>query len=112
MTQSAEVTAKDLSSSTATLTVNDLAPVNLPICKATLGPDVIDVTQLAKVNRFTYDPGFLSTASCSSKITFIDGDKGILLYRGYSIDQLAEKSDFIEVAYLLLHGSIGWELCW
>ena len=101
MTQSAEVTAKDLSSSTVTLTVNDLAPVNLPICKATLGPDVIDVTQLAKVNRFTYDPGFLSTASCSSKITFIDGDKGILLYRGYSIDQLAEKSDFIEVAYLL-----------
>ncbi|KAF5272360.1 hypothetical protein FQR65_LT17445 [Abscondita terminalis] len=76
MTQSAEVTAKDLSSSTATLAVNDLAPVNLPICKATLGPDVIDVTQLAKVNRFTYDPGFLSTASCSSKITFIDGEKG------------------------------------
>ncbi|OJA00505.1 citrate (Si)-synthase [Rickettsiella grylli] len=106
MTQSAEVTTKDVSSPTAILTVNDVPPIHLPVCKGTLGPEVIDVTQLAKVNRFTYDPGFLSTASCASKITFIDGEKGILLYRGYPICQLAEKSDFIEVAYLLLHGEL------
>ena len=106
MTQSAEITIKDQSSSTAILTVNDLPPIKLPVCNATLGPNVLDVTQLAKLGTFTYDPGFLSTAACSSKITFIDGEKGILLYRGYPIDQLAEKSDFIEVAYLLLNGEL------
>jgi citrate synthase len=89
-----------------TLTIRNLSPIELPVYKGTLGPDVIDVTQLAKKDIFSYDPGFLSTAACTSKITFIDGEKGQLLYRGYPIDQLAEKSDFIEVAYLLLHGEL------
>lgn len=107
MTQSAEITINDLTSSaTAMLTAPDLPAIKLPVCKATLGPDVIDVTQLAKKGVFTFDPGFLSTAACSSKITFIDGKKGILLYRGYPIEQLAEKSDFIEVAYLLFNGEL------
>lgn len=89
-----------------TLTIKNLSPIELPVYKGTLGPDVIDVTQLAKSNVFSYDPGFLSTAACTSKITFIDGEKGQLLYRGYPIAQLAEKSDFIEVSYLLLHGEL------
>ncbi|BBB15690.1 citrate synthase [Candidatus Rickettsiella viridis] len=89
-----------------TLTIKNLSPIELPVYKGTLGPDVIDVTQLAKSNVFSYDPGFLSTAACRSKITFIDGEKGQLLYRGYPIAQLAEKSDFIEIAYLLLHGEL------
>ena len=87
-----------------TLTIKNLSPIELPVYKGTLGPDVIDVTKLAKSNVFTFDPGFMSTAACASKITFIDGEKGQLLYRGYPIAQLAEKSDFIEVAYLLLNG--------
>lgn len=79
----------------------------LPIFKATEGPDVIDVRSLYKnTGAFTFDPGFTSTASCESKITFIDGDKGVLLHRGYPIDQLAEQSDFIEVAYLLINGEL------
>ena len=79
----------------------------LPILKGTLGPDVIDVRKLyAETNCFTYDPGFTSTGSCESKITFIDGEKGILLYRGYPIDVLAEQSDFMEVCYLLLYGEL------
>lgn len=81
-------------------------PTELPIRKGTLGPSVIEISQLAKAEVFTYDPGFMATAACTSKITFIDGDKGILLYRGYPIDQLAEKSDFLEVCYLLLHGEL------
>lgn len=89
-----------------TLTIKDLSPIDLPVYQGTLGPDVIDVTQLAKKNVFTYDPGFVSTAACVSKITFIDGEKGQLLYRGYPIEQLAERSDFIEIAYLLLHGEL------
>ncbi|WP_425516602.1 citrate synthase [Rickettsiella endosymbiont of Dermanyssus gallinae] len=89
-----------------TLTIKNLSPIELPVYKGTLGPDVIDVTQLAKSNVFSYDPGFLSTAACTSKITFIDGEKGQLLYRGYPIAQLAEKSDFIEIAYLLLYGEL------
>jgi len=73
----------------------------------TLGPDVVNIAPLAKdLGVFTYDPGFMSTASCSSKITYIDGDKGILLYRGYPVEQLAAKSSFIEVAYLLLWGEL------
>lgn len=77
--------------------------VDFPVFKAAHGPDVIDIRALYKhTGAFTFDPGFTSTASCESKITFIDGDEGILLYRGYPIDQLAENSDFIEVAYLLL----------
>ncbi|HMO43294.1 MAG TPA: citrate/2-methylcitrate synthase, partial [Phenylobacterium sp.] len=79
--------------------------VELPILKGTTGPDVVDVRKLyAEADVFTYDPGFTSTASCESKITYIDGDAGILLHRGYPIDQLAEKSSFLEVCYLLLHG--------
>jgi len=73
----------------------------------TIGPDVINIAPLAKdLGVFTYDPGFMSTASCSSKITYIDGDKGVLLYRGYPVEQLAAKSSFIEVAYLLLWGEL------
>jgi citrate synthase len=73
----------------------------------TLGPDVIDVGTLYRdLGVFTYDPGFTSTASCDSTITYIDGEKGVLLYRGYPIDQLAAQSSFIEVAYLLLHGAL------
>ncbi|MGN6210634.1 citrate synthase [Asticcacaulis sp.] len=81
--------------------------VDLPVMKGTLGPDVIDIRKLyAETDAFTYDPGFTSTASCESKITFIDGDKGVLLHRGYPIGQLAEKSSFLETCYLLLHGEL------
>ncbi|HEX2561292.1 citrate synthase [Phenylobacterium sp.] len=81
--------------------------VELPVLKGTAGPDVIDVRKLyAEADVFTYDPGFTSTASCESKITYIDGDAGVLLHRGYPIDQLAEKSSFLEVCYLLLHGEL------
>jgi citrate synthase len=79
----------------------------LPIRKGSTGPDVIDISKLyAETGVFTYDPGFTSTASCESKITYIDGNQGILLYRGYPIDQLAEQSHFLEVCYLLLHGEL------
>lgn len=79
----------------------------LPVISGTVGPDVIDVRKLyGETNMFTFDPGYMSTGSCESKITFIDGDQGILLHRGYPIDQLAEKSDFLEVAYLLQHGEL------
>jgi len=72
-----------------------------------IGPDVVDIRTLyAKTGIFTYDPGFLSTASCSSKITYIDGDAGVLLYRGYPIEQLAVNCDFLEVCYLLLNGEL------
>ncbi len=78
-----------------------------PILKGSVGPDVVDIRKLyAETGHFTYDPSFTSTASTESKITFIDGDKGVLLYRGYPIDQLAEKSDFMEVCYLLLNGDL------
>jgi citrate synthase len=81
--------------------------VELPVLKGTLGPDVVDIRKLYGASDvFTYDPGFTSTASCESAITFIDGDKGILLHRGYPIDQLAEQSSFLEVCYLLLHGEL------
>ena len=81
--------------------------VELPILKGTDGPAVVDIRKLyAEADVFTYDPGFTSTASCESKITFIDGDKGILLHRGYPIDQLAEQSSFLEVCYLLLNGEL------
>jgi citrate synthase len=80
---------------------------DLPIIKGTTGPDVMDVRKFyADSDLFTFDPGFTSTASCESKITFIDGDKGILLHRGYPIDQLAQQSSFLEVSYLLLHGEL------
>lgn len=90
----------------AKLTLDDGTNVELPVYQGTLGPNVVDVRDLVHTNHFTYDPGFMSTASCESKITFIDGDKGILLYRGYPIEQLAEHSDYLEVCYLLLHGEL------
>ncbi|MEO0485099.1 MAG: citrate synthase [Pseudomonadota bacterium] len=89
---------------TATLTIGDKV-LELPIHSPSAGPDVIDIRRLyAEGGVFTYDPGFTSTASCDSTITFIDGGKGELLHRGYPIDQLAEKSHFLEVCYLLLYG--------
>lgn len=90
----------------ATLSV-DGKTVNFPIYDATEGQSVMDISKLyAETGMFTYDPGFMSTASCESKITFIDGDKGILRYRGYDIDALAENCDFLEVAHLLLNGEL------
>ncbi len=90
----------------ATLTIGDQS-FDLPILKGTTGPDVMDVRKFyADSDLFTFDPGFTSTASCESKITYIDGDAGILLHRGYPIDQLVEKSSFLEVCYLLLHGEL------
>jgi citrate synthase len=81
--------------------------VDLPVRSGALGPDVVDIGKLSKeLGMFTYDPGFQSTASCRSEITYIDGDNGILLYRGYPIEQLAEKSSFLEVSYLLLYGEL------
>ena len=91
---------------TATLTI-DGKSYDFPILKGTVGPNVIDIRTLYKnAGVFTLDPGFTSTASCESHITYIDGDEGVLLYRGYPIDQLAENSNFIEVCYLLLHGEL------
>ena len=90
----------------ATLTLDDGRSIELPILSGTLGSDVIDIHELSKLDIFTYDPAFFSTASCMSKITFIDGDAGLLYYRGYPIEQLAEKSDFLEVCYLLLDGQL------
>ena len=90
----------------AQLIIEGAAPVELPVLSGTIGPDVIDVRGLTATGRFTFDPGFMSTASCESKITYIDGEKGILLHRGYPIEQLAEKSDYLETAYLLLHGEL------
>ncbi|MFD1912305.1 citrate synthase [Halodurantibacterium flavum] len=91
---------------TATLTY-DNKTIELPVYSPTAGPDVIDIRKLyAQGDVFTYDPGFTSTAACESTITFIDGDKGELLHRGYPIEQLAEKSHFLEVCYLLLYGEL------
>lgn len=81
-------------------------PLDLPVYSGSIGPDVVDVRSLASQGIFTFDPGFMSTASCESKITYIDGEKGMLLYRGYPIEQLAEKSDFLECCYLLLEGEL------
>ena len=81
--------------------------MDLPVRKGTVGPDVIDIAHLYKEQGvFTYDPGFVATGSCESDITFIDGEKGVLMYRGYPVEQLAEHSSFIEVSYLLLHGNL------
>ena len=90
----------------ASLKVED-KEVNFPVMEGTLGPDVIDIRTLLKdTGAFTFDPGFTSTASCESKITFIDGDKGQLYYRGYPIEQLAENSDYLETCYLLIYGEL------
>ena len=93
---------------TATISFNDGAqPVEFPVLSGSIGPDVVDIrTLLGKAGKFTYDPGFLSTASCRSAITYIDGDAGVLLYRGYPIEQLAQHCDFLEVCYLLLTGEL------
>jgi len=92
----------------ATLSFSDGSPsMDLPIYKGSVGPDVIDIRKLyGQTGKFTYDPGFLSTASCNSTITYIDGDKGELLYRGYPIEQLAVNCDFLETCHLLLYGEL------
>jgi len=91
----------------ATLTIDGQAPVDFPIMSPTHGNDCVDIRTLGgKTGLFTYDSGFLSTASCKSKVTFIDGDKGELLYRGYPIEQLAEQCNFLEVTYLLKNGEL------
>jgi citrate synthase len=92
----------------ATLSFDDgTGSLDLPIYKGTIGPDVIDIRKLyGTTGKFTYDPGFMSTASCNSSITYIDGDKGELLYRGYPIEQLAVNCDFLETCYLLLNGEL------
>ncbi|WP_299558136.1 citrate synthase [uncultured Sulfitobacter sp.] len=91
---------------TAKLTIGDKT-VELPVFTPTAGPDVIDIRKLyGQAGVFTYDPGFTSTASCDSTITFIDGDEGVLLHRGYPIGELAEKSHYLEVCYLLLYGEL------
>jgi citrate synthase len=90
----------------AQLIIEGSAPFELPILKGTIGPDVIDVRGLTTTGRFTFDPGFMSTASCESQITYIDGDQGVLLHRGYPIEQLAENSDYLETCYLLLNGEL------
>ena len=92
----------------ATLSFSDGSPaIEMPIYKGTVGPDVIDIRKLyGQTGKFTYDPGFMSTASCNSKITFIDGDKGELLYRGYPIEELAVNCDFLETCYLLINGEL------
>ncbi|MCK9514800.1 MAG: citrate synthase [Ottowia sp.] len=92
----------------STLSFSDSSPsVELPVYQGTIGPDVIDIRKLyAQSGMFSYDPGFLSTAACRSAITYIDGDQGELLYRGYPIEQLAEKKDYLDVCYLLLYGDL------
>ncbi|HML08869.1 MAG TPA: citrate/2-methylcitrate synthase, partial [Xanthobacteraceae bacterium] len=80
---------------------------SFPVYDGTIGPQVIDISKLyGEAGIFTFDPGFTSTASCDSKITYIDGDEGVLLYRGYPIEQLAEHGDFLETCYLLLYGEL------
>ncbi len=95
-----------MTKSHARLMIDGHSPIDLPIYQPTLGTPVIDITQLGNQGYFTFDPGFLSTASCESKITYIDGDRGILLYRGYPIEELAEKKDFLDTCYLLLNGEL------
>jgi citrate synthase len=97
---------KKMGADTATLTIGS-ETIELPIRKGSIGPNVIDIAPLYKqTGAFTFDPGFTSTAACESDITYIDGDAGILLHRGYPIDQLAEHADFLEVCYLLLYGEL------
>lgn len=98
---------KAMTQRTAKITFSDSDQViELPVLKGTLGADVIDTRSLSTHGYFTYDPGFLSTASCASSITYIDGEAGLLYYRGYPIEQLAQHSDFMEVSYLLLYGEL------
>src|SRR5580658_1018217 len=95
-----------MSATSATIKLGE-KDVALPIKEGTIGPEVIDIGKLyGQTGMFTYDPGFTSTASTESAITYIDGDEGVLLYRGYPIDQLAEHGDFLESCYLLLYGEL------
>ena len=97
-----------LADNKATLSFSDGSPsIDMPVYKGTVGPDVVDIRKLyAQTGMFTYDPGFLSTAACQSAITYIDGDKGELLYRGYPIEQLATNCDYMETCHLLLYGEL------
>ncbi len=102
---------KNKISSTALLNIkvqpnSETKSFELPVYEGTMGPCVVDVSSLSKAGLFTYDSGFMSTAACASKITFIDGDKGVLLYRGYPIKELADNRDYLEVCYLLLNGEL------
>ena len=95
-----------MSETTSQLTVEGKT-VDMPVKAGSIGPSVIDIGKLyGQTGMFTYDPGFTSTASCESQITYIDGDEGVLLYRGYPIEQLAEHGDFLETCYLLLYGEL------
>src|SRR6201987_686455 len=95
-----------MSATTGSFT-EDGKTIQLPVKSGTIGPSVVDIGKLyAQSGMFTYYPGFTSTASCESEITYIDGEKGMLLYRGYPIEQLAEHSDFLETCYLLLYGQL------
>ena len=106
MTMHDKALPKSPAPATATLAAKNKT-VELPVRSGTIGPDVVDIATVYRdTGMFTYDPGFTSTANCSSKITYIDGDKGELLYRGYSIDELAENSNFLAVCYLLLTGEL------
>lgn len=93
-------------SDSVTLKYKDEATIELPVLKGTLGNAVVDIRKFGQTDMFTFDPGFLSTASCESKITFIDGHRGLLYYRGYPIEQLAEKSNYLEICYLLIYGEL------
>ncbi|TJZ67746.1 citrate synthase [Chitiniphilus eburneus] len=89
-----------------TLTYNGGQSIELPVLPGTLGPSVVDIRAFSKTGMFTFDPGFLATSACESKITFIDGDEGQLYYRGYPIEQLAKESDYLETCYLLIYGEL------
>jgi citrate synthase len=107
-TRGVSMDGNNMTTGTVTLTDNETGKsIDLPVLGGTIGPRVIDIRKLyAQMGHFTYDPGFMATAACRSSITYIDGDEGVLLYRGYPIEELAEKSDFMEVAYLLLYGEL------
>jgi citrate synthase len=95
-----------MSATTGSFSIGD-STVQMPVLAGTIGPSVVDIGKLyAQTGMFTYDPGFTSTASCESEITYIDGDQGVLLYRGYPIEQIAEHGDFLETCYLLLYGQL------
>ena len=95
-----------MTANSATLKIGDKS-VDLPVKAGSIGPSVIDIAKLyGQTGLFTFDPGFTSTASTESKITYIDGDEGVLLYRGYPIEQLAEHGDFLETCYVLLYGEL------
>ena len=97
----------DHTQSHVTLIYNDgKDKIDLPIINSTLGSSAIDIREIAKTGLYTFDPGFFATANCQSNITFIDGDKGQLYYRGYPIEELAKHADYLEVCYLLLHGEL------